>query len=159
MNLEEFNQKLELTYKKYFPHGYFFTSKSAMFEEKNPTYFYRIGLIGDTKDCSFNIRENDPGNAILKLNGFTIDTITGIGIYCTPDKSKEEEKYLAMSYRKAGFRKATKKSYEEVLIYMDKFFQKYRQFINDNAKDIYQVSEYDIKYIRESYPLEKALRE
>jgi hypothetical protein len=159
MELSQFNQKLEQSFKKYFPHGYFYISKSALFDENNPTYFYRIGLIGETKDCSMHIRENDPMNSIFELNGLTIDTITGVGLYCTPDKSNPKEKYNAMSFRKAGFRKATKKNLEEVLNYMDKFFMKLRQFVDENGKDIYHVETYPEYYIRQEFPLEKVMRE
>jgi hypothetical protein len=151
MELQEFNEKLEQTFKKYFPHGYFHTSKSALFDEDGPTFFYRIGLIGNTRDCSNNIRENDPMNSIFKINGFTIDNITGFGIYCTPDRNNPKEKYLAMTRRKMNFRKTTKKNLEEVLKYMDKVFQSARQFINENAKDIYHVNEYPEHYIREAF--------
>lgn len=160
MNIEEFNQSLETLFKKYFPHGYFHTSKSALFDEENPTYFYRIGLIGETKHCVSTIRENDPMNAIFKVQGTTIDTITGLGLYCKPDRDNPKEKYNAMSRRKMTFfRKTTKKSLQDILIYMDKTFQKMREFINENGKDISQVEYYPEYYIREAFPLEKAMRE
>lgn len=160
MELTEFNEKLEQTFKKYFPHGYFDIGKSALFDETSPTYFYRIGLIGSDKDVSNNIRENDPMNAIFKLHNLTIDTITGLGIYCTPNRENEAEKYNAMTRRKMKFfRKTKKKSLQDILIYMDKTFQKMREFINEHGKDIIHVSDYPEYYIRDAYPLEKALNE
>lgn len=133
MEITEFTQKLEETFKKHFPNGFFKATKSALFDEKNPTMFYSIGLIGKEEHCSFRIRENDPAYTIFRLDGLTLDTITGTGLYCNPEKGS----HYAMDRRKIPFRKTTKKNYDDLLKSMDKYFEKMHQFIQENKKDVY----------------------
>lgn len=151
MNTDQFLLDLKYKFKEYFPHGYFSYSMSQLGGE---TYFIHIGLIGDSNDCSNGIRQNDPALTMFSLDGFTIECPYGAGLYCNP----EPNTHYAMSRRKIGFRKATKKSYEELLVYMDKYFQKMRQVVNENKQDIYEVEKYDSKYLNAPTKLDKALQ-
>ncbi len=64
-----------------------------------------------------------------------------------------------MKNRKIPFRKATKKSYEDVLKYMGTYFERMYQFIQDNKQDVYGgLDRYPEIYFRKVSKLEKALK-
>jgi hypothetical protein len=152
MDKQEFKTQLEQLYKSYFPYGYFHTSEGVLGGE---TLFFRIGLIGDVNHCPHKIQDNDPARAIFRLDNYTIDTITGTRFSCIPVPGT----YYAMECRKIPFRKATKKSYEEILKYMDMYFDRMSQFIQDNKQDVYGgLEQYPEIYFRKVSKLEKALK-
>jgi hypothetical protein len=153
MNQEQFIEKMEQAFRTYFPFGHFVMKERQHILDHGRYLSLSIGLIQNVNDCSSRIRDNDPAHGIFSIEGFAIEDIKGHSLSCIPENS-----YYAMSHRKFGFRKAKKKSYEELLAYMANYFKKMRVFVDQNKDDIYHVADYDKRYINAPTKLEQVLK-
>lgn len=125
-----------------FPNGYYNASNGTLRDTKHRS-FIQLGLLGKLEWCANKIRENDPMHTLLSIEQegekFTVELITG-GLSLNPEVGS----YYAMNTVKLPFRKFTAKNEKDLFAKMDKFFDKLRIFVNENAGNIYRVEQYPV---------------
>lgn len=129
MNNEIFLNRVETSFKKYFPMGHIQTDIDKSF------LTIRIGLIGDIDRVTNRIRENDPMRHVFIIH------IHSDGMYEAVCLSgglavKPRQLYWAMSILKTPWRKKTADA-EKVFKAFDTFFGKLYSMVVEEGENIY----------------------
>ena len=146
MTPQEIIESIKLDYLNNFPNGYF----SAYYKNDwlGNRIVVKIGLIANVEDCSSRIRDNDVGHGYFQISlnasndQFVMEAPHGHNLTCVPDPKT----FNALSFRRLGFRKTTKKTEKDVINHMNKYFTNFKQFVKENKKDIYRLDSYPTKY-------------
>lgn len=139
-NDKEIIEGIKIVFNKYFPNGWIFQQKIS-----SDTISFSFGIIGDKKELSSGILDNDPVHHKFIIRkekmGWEVENLIGsIAINPTEQSS-------AISSVKTKFRK-TKGNTKKIINTFDRWFGKLKSLIKDNEENIYQRSKYSDKYFK-----------
>ena len=139
-NSEEIIDGIKIVFKKYFPNGWIIWRKIS-----SNTISFSLGIIGDKKELSSGILDNDPVHHKFIIRkekmGWEVENLIG-SIAINPI-----EQYLVMSSVKTKFRK-TKGNTKKIINTFDRWFGKLKSLIKDNEENIYHRDQYSDKFFK-----------
>jgi len=144
ISIEDFSQNVESVFHKHFPNGFIKVQEKKGFSGKIISGV--IGMIGNPKDNSHGISENDKMRHTFMMfeNGDGTWKFEGNGrIYVNP----AENSYNAMDSVKTKMGNNSKLTLEKALKKMEKFFKKLSDLMKEHKDDIYGVENIDKKYL------------
>jgi hypothetical protein len=130
-------QKIEKSFKKYFPKGFFKCKRQKSFGG-NEVYYYKFGMIGNERDQSHGIIDNDPiyhGGVI-----FVNETPDGETYELSPSRGglsvNPDDPRMAMKTIKTKMRK-TKGDAKKIEKYFDTVFKRIYDLVKENQDNFY----------------------
>lgn len=144
ITFEKFNAKVTSAFKKHFPNGFIQINQRKSFGDNGDYFVVRFGMIGNPRDNSNGIPENDKmGHTVtIQPNGDGSYVFKSSGrVYTEP----KEGSYNAMDSIKTKLGNKSKVTIDKASDVLVKFFPKLSKIMQDNKDIIFGVKQNDIK--------------
>lgn len=146
INFDEFKSSIEKTFKKHFPNGLIDIIERKSLGGDNNHFIVYMGLIGNVRDNTSGIAENDP----MRHTAFIYPNSDGKSysfqgegkIYTKP----APDSYYAMDSVRTKFGNKSKITLKKSAEHINKFIPRLASLAKENIEKIYGIEKVDKKY-------------